>query len=302
MDKKIIVKWSDKNKEHYMTLGYLFTDLGKELEIHTYELSLGSRFVVEYMCDYCKGKHQNDYKSKHREFKVLIRCRKQGRGGDCCDHRECKEKKKIYIINKLNKNSGHKVYSKSIANKRIKTNLAKDSPKIAKQWHPTKNGFLTPDKVSNGTHKKVWWLCECGHEWEAEIHSRTISQSRCPLCNASKGEKKIAEYLQSNKIQYIFQYRFQDLIGINGKQLEFDFAIFNENNKMMFLIEYDGEYHYHKLFKTDGHEQLKINDEMKNTYCNNHNIELLRIPYFNFNDIENILSNYLHKFSICNLI
>ena len=54
-------------------------------------------------------------------------------------------------------------------------------PDISKQWHPIKNGELTPKDVTAGSHKKVWWLCEFGHEWEAVIKSRTSGRG-CPIC------------------------------------------------------------------------------------------------------------------------
>lgn len=55
------------------------------------------------------------------------------------------------------------------------------NPELSKQWHPTKNGTFTPRNVKTGTHKKVWWLCEKGHEWKATIFSRT-SGVGCPYC------------------------------------------------------------------------------------------------------------------------
>lgn len=63
------------------------------------------------------------------------------------------------------------------------TDFASVCPAAAKEWHPTKNGVLTPDRVLFGTHKKVWWLCSvCGYEWEAEIKSRYYGCG-CPRCN-----------------------------------------------------------------------------------------------------------------------
>ena len=53
---------------------------------------------------------------------------------------------------------------------------------LAKQWHPTKNGTLTPNDVTLGSSKKVWWQCDKGHEWEAVILRRR-NGARCPLCN-----------------------------------------------------------------------------------------------------------------------
>ncbi len=55
------------------------------------------------------------------------------------------------------------------------------APELAKQWHPTKNGTLTPEQVVCGSSRKVWWRCPLGHQWQAEIHSRVMGKG-CPVC------------------------------------------------------------------------------------------------------------------------
>ena len=60
-------------------------------------------------------------------------------------------------------------------------NLQVQNPSLSKQWHPTKNGTLTPKDVMPGSGKKAWWVCDKGHEWEAAIRSRN-SGNRCPNC------------------------------------------------------------------------------------------------------------------------
>ena len=60
--------------------------------------------------------------------------------------------------------------------------LASRFPHIAGQWHPTKNGALTPEQVAPATHRKVWWRCERGHEWQASVASRTTGGNGCPVC------------------------------------------------------------------------------------------------------------------------
>ena len=64
--------------------------------------------------------------------------------------------------------------------------LAKVNPELAKQWHPTKNGKLTPFNIVASSHEKVWWKCEKGHEWESQIGNlnrpRTNSNG-CPYCS-----------------------------------------------------------------------------------------------------------------------
>ena len=63
----------------------------------------------------------------------------------------------------------------------------KTHPQIAKQWHPTKNGQLKPEKFTYGSGDKIWWLCPnkceygCVHEYEQTIHARTNGQG-CPYC------------------------------------------------------------------------------------------------------------------------
>ena len=56
-----------------------------------------------------------------------------------------------------------------------------DYPLLVLEWHPTKNGNLTPDDYLHKSGKKVWWKCEYGHEWDARIYSR-VNGSGCPYC------------------------------------------------------------------------------------------------------------------------
>ncbi len=63
--------------------------------------------------------------------------------------------------------------------------LTQSNPELAQEWHPTLNGDLTPDKVSAGSARKVWWLGRCGHEWEAQVGSRAIGRG-CGYCSGNK--------------------------------------------------------------------------------------------------------------------
>lgn len=60
--------------------------------------------------------------------------------------------------------------------------LATTHPELAKQWHPTKNGDLTPRDVVAGNSRKVWWLCPKGHAWQAKVYSRACGGAGCPVC------------------------------------------------------------------------------------------------------------------------
>ena len=55
--------------------------------------------------------------------------------------------------------------------------------KLALEWHPTENGDLKPSMFTEGSHKKVWWLGECGHSWPAPIRDRALKHYGCPYCS-----------------------------------------------------------------------------------------------------------------------
>lgn len=70
----------------------------------------------------------------------------------------------------------------------LKTSLRACFPKIAAEWHPTKNGRLWPDDVTRATARKVWWRCALNrhHVWEATVGSRTLQGHGCPDCARSR--------------------------------------------------------------------------------------------------------------------
>ena len=81
--------------------------------------------------------------------------------------------------------------------------LATLYPAIARQWHPTLNGALTPQDVTPGSRRRVWWQCSAGHTWQAVIYSRTgTQQCGCPVCSGHASGKRRARYEQLEN-QYI---------------------------------------------------------------------------------------------------
>ena len=62
--------------------------------------------------------------------------------------------------------------------------MATLEPLLVKQW--SKKNKIKPTEVSIGSHKKVIWRCEKGHEWEAAVKSRTINRTGCPYCSHNK--------------------------------------------------------------------------------------------------------------------
>ena len=117
----------------------------------------------------------------------------------------------------------------------------------------------------------------------------------CPVCNQSKGEKRIEKWLLENNFErykgYISQKQFNNLIGLGGGLLSYDFYLPKNN----LLIEYQGEFHdgtvRHQL-DSDLQKQ-KEHDKRKRNYALNNNINLLEIWYWDFDNIEEILSKEL---------
>ena len=74
----------------------------------------------------------------------------------------------------------------------FQNSLAAKFPDIAKEWHPIKNGGLTPSAVMQKTDKKVWWLCRNfnNHEWETSVSSRTSAGSGCPYCSGTMASQE----------------------------------------------------------------------------------------------------------------
>ena len=153
-----------------------------------------------------------------------------------------------------------------------------------------------------GSHHKYNFKCNiCGNTWMA-MGCNLIGKKHtgCPVCASSKLEKSIQKFLNDNNITYVQQYRISKCRY--KKPLPFDFAIFNANN-LLCLIEADGEQHFHTSQfggidwdrAKQNFEQQKIRDDIKNKYCQDNKIKLLRIPYWEFDNINQILENELLK-------
>jgi hypothetical protein len=108
------------------------------------------------------------------------------------------------------------------------------------------------------------------------------------------GAKKIYDYYKNKNIIIEKEYKFKDCKNIYP--LAFDFVIFDNNGKLLYLIEYQGEQHYHPIELYGGMDALinnKMKDKIKYNYCKENNIKLYIIPYWDFNIIEQILKDII---------
>lgn len=177
-------------------------------------------------------------------------------------------------------------------------NMERSSVKVGNQY-----GFLKVVEdlglraQKRGRNEK-WFRCEClncGNK-NVEVSGNNLQTGGTKSCGcvSSYGEKIISQYLEKRNINYASQYTFPDLLSFNGYRLRFDFAIFKDN-KLSFLIEFDGRQHTKGPEGTWSHstslEEIQFNDNLKNIYCKKNNIELVRISYEQIKDLENILDD-----------
>lgn len=179
--------------------------------------------------------------------------------------------------------------------------LATLFPDVAKELHPTKNGIINPENIIAGSNKEYWWICEKGHEWLTKCCKR-ISGRNCPICNQSKGELKIRNFLINQKLDFEQQSRFNDCRRI--QQLVFDFKIMHKDVDV-FLVEYNGRHHY-EIVKWAGEkwtdkrasdelELVKVKDDIKKKWCEANSMPLLVIPYWEFDNIDNIIAEFISQ-------
>jgi len=188
-------------------------------------------------------------------------------------------------------------------------------PQVFEFWSDRNN--KSPYEYPPMSSEEVYWKCPEGiHEDYLRniYHSNTLN-FRCPECQYSKGEEKICNYfidLSFIKINqedykllddmfkgkykyYIPQKKFDGLVGLGEGNLSYDFYLPNYN----LLIEYQGQQHekyckgFHKS-KKDFEKQLE-HDKRKKEYTQKHNINLLEIWYWDFDNVEEILENELRK-------
>lgn len=181
-------------------------------------------------------------------------------------------------------------FSKSKSGKYLSNNF------ISKEFDKNKNS-ISIHEISLNSGKKVWWICSnCKNSYEARVSDRIGHNSGCPKCKSSKGEKEIINTLNKNNIIFKHQYLFKDLIIGKGRY-KCDFYLPQYN----MIIEFDGQQHFNynnRGWNTKkNHIETLRRDQIKNQFCKDNKIKLIRIPYTKQDQIEEILTReYLKGF------
>ncbi len=146
----------------------------------------------------------------------------------------------------------------------------------------------------NGAAKLTFKHTKCGKAFKASYSDIINQKAGCPHCKESRGEEKIRAFLESKGIRHEQQYK--DDRCRNVRALRFDFACFDSKEQLACLIEFDGLQHDNSIEYfggDDGYKYRRKLDAIKDSFCVDNNINLIRIKYSQMGDVEKILGESL---------
>lgn len=329
IDKTINIKITKNISKYYIGKGY-DVNIGDFADINVNDLSPHSHNTVRVQCDYCGNEYTATYKNilKGRTTISKDSC-KQCVGYKCAEITIERRKESHFqrLIDKCNENGyellsdkdaivNNKTYIKyrcpkhGVHEMRIANFLSgKKCPECASDIAQIKYSrsqkdiidrisecggiVINPEDYINGCERNLKIICpECKNVFITSYILFTQHGGQvCPDCSTSAesiGEKKVRFYLEKNNIKFKQNYWFDDCRDIHP--LPFDFYLPDQNK----IIEFDGRQHYGSTtFFHHSQEMTPIHDKMKNEYCKNKGIDLLRIPYWNINKVDEILSKFV---------
>ena len=182
--------------------------------------------------------------------------------------------------------------------------LATKHPDISKQWHPTKNGILTPFAVASGSNKSVWWKCDKGddHEWKNLIDNRVRRGDSCPFCSLTPQSK------QELTITFELLTLFTSInprgfkTKVKGKLWTIDIFI----PPLNLGVEFDGSYWHKdkrdldklktKKLESEGFNILRVREEPLKKISDS---DIISKQPFNAKEItNNILTHIMNSFNL----
>ena len=329
VDKHINVTWNKANKQYYQQLGYAFTNYGDEFNVAITDLQPGCEIKVQAICDFCNRQysvawyHYVEVENKNQKH-ACYNCRHV----KIYENNFEKRREKLYLnalgacekmgyvllsdIEEIQCNTSHIRYicpthgehhmriSNLIQGKgcpdcvglqnRNRFKLSPDD--VERRINELGGNLLNKNDYINQTSKNLLVDCiECGSPFLTSLRNFTQHGGQvCPNCFGveSMGEKRIRIYLESRNILFVPQKWFNDCR--DKKPLPFDFYLPDYN----ILIEFDGRQHFEETDHfTYSLEVTQKHDKIKNDYCKDHNMRLIRIPYLHMNKIEQILNKEL---------
>lgn len=327
------VSWYSQSKEHYISKGYIFTKYRDKFFVKAEDLCKGSTAYVDVICDYCgdiirmKWNHYIDILEKNHKC-ACYKCRHKKRYENNLIKRQnslyeraleaCSKKGYILLTDKSEiKNNVtyieylcpiHGVQKMRISNlisgkgcPQCRIDNAREKYKLSKSDIVLRvaecgGNLLNPDDYINRYIKNLKIDCpSCGEPFVTSFVNFTQHGGQlCSNCKRieSLGESEVRRYLEKYNIEFESEKWFDDCRDLKPLPFDFYLPIFN------MCIEFDGSQHYYDKGEfSGGIEYVKKHDKIKNDYCKENNIYLIRIPYWKIDKINEILNKelILHK-------
>lgn len=312
----------------FISKGYQYTKKGEILKVKAEDLMHKSKSMVKVVCDYCGEEYETEYSvyynghlrypkdackhcaSKKTSDITRVKYAKQyfDKAKDICSrngyiliteeseyvdaHMNVKyicPKHGIKEANIDNLARGHGCLECAYEQR---GSYAKYTMDEVEEMVNSVNGniLLNKDEYSNCTTHNLNIECECGNVFTTSlVNYIKHGVNRCRACSykESNGEHQIRRFLENHNIPFTQECRFDDCR--DKRTLPFDFYLPNNN----LIIEYDGPQHYHDGYFNNYKTTVK-HDKIKNQFCKNKRIDILRIPFWDHDSIEEILSNKLN--------
>jgi hypothetical protein len=200
--------------------------------------------------------HKVDYKGAHTKVTLI--------------HRKCGHQFDTKPCNHINNSSGCPKCNGGV----LKT--GEDFIRNAKKVHGNDRFDYSKVNYVRSNQKVIIVCCKCGGNFSQKPNSH-LNGNGCPQCLEFSGERTIRLFLEENKIDYVSQYAPKGLK--HRRQLKFDFYLPSYNT----IIEYDGQQHFRPVLAFGGEKHFKLTklrDGIKNKWCADNNVNLIRIPYY----------------------
>lgn len=331
-DKEVEVRWHSLNKKYYEDKGYIYTKMKDPFLVKVEDLPHGSGVQVKAYCDYCGNEYGIKYGWYYKSITTGIKkCACQKCHGKKAHEAHLQERAQKHFdkLRKVCDDLGYTLITEQkdftdtdmeiqyicpihgIQTQVLETFLlghycrpcsyekrASDKKRTEEEIIRTiesvnGNTLLNPWDYTNAFNKNLQVRCQCGQVFTVSYDNyRSGSTIRCKSCtnSESNGEYYVRDYLEKNTIKYIPQYKFDDCKDV--RTLPFDFFIPEWN----LAIEFDGEQHFINIFGEDSLKKTQYHDEIKNNYCKTNGIDLIRIPYWERNNISQVLDKELQKY------
>lgn len=163
---------------------------------------------------------------------------------------------------------------------------------LSNKVHGNKYDYSKSEYITQKTKTTI--ICPEHGEFKQKPTNHFHLKRGCPRCSESKGEREIRNYLDRNNIKYSEEHTFEGWADNN--KLRFDFYLIDYD----ICIEFDGVQHFKPIERFGGEEyfkDIKRKDGIKNKFCFDNKIKLIRIPYKNIDNVEEILLKCLYLYN-----